>query len=173
MKLFKYITQEHTYSKDWVNLWQFECFFGIELFKYNCHNHHHDLMASLAFGLWGIWKTTNPTKLVKIRFQHSTFKYDVTKCMYLIMMMMMAMMIIQIQISEEYHIPWFLRLSNNLGSFVTVILEVLKNCWAMSSVLPRSSYFEREMNVETQSFHGFCDGRTSTHARAGIRYSSS
>ena len=85
-------------------------------------------MASLAFGLWGIWKTTNPTKLVKIRFQHSTFKYDVTKCMYLIMMMMMAMMIIQIQISEEYHIPWFLRLSNNLGSFVTVILEVLKNC---------------------------------------------
>ena len=45
-------------------------------------------MASLAFGLWGIWKTTNPTKLVKIRFQHSTFKYDVSKCVYLIMMMM-------------------------------------------------------------------------------------
>ena len=37
-------------------------YFCIELFSYN-HHHHHDLMASLAFGLWGIWKTTNPAKL--------------------------------------------------------------------------------------------------------------
>ena len=34
----------------------------IILVIYITSNHHQHLIASLAFGLWGIWKTTNPLK---------------------------------------------------------------------------------------------------------------